>query len=228
MQVIKSELGVRFTVTDTRHDTFGSVQFSSLTAWVVGESWRTIQLILSSNLFCKGPLRAVLAWTGMSTLWCPSSIFSDDDGVANPPRCPGWWFSTGCCCVWHAGTMQVSVFWKLPEKVPAEGSSTRKLILLHTLLRQVRSPGAVRDFSPRVNFQCRLSFSVCTPPCTSACNNICAHIKGPAVHVRFRCFMETLKHPACTLGLVVWLSSSWLSTGETTQISHVRNPNGKI
>ena len=31
-----------------------------------------------------------------------------------------------------------------------------------TLLRQVRFPGAARDFSPRVSFQCRLSYDVCT------------------------------------------------------------------
>ena len=33
-----------------------------------------------------------------------------------------------------------------------------------TPLRQVRFPGAARDFSPRVNSQCRLSYGVCTPP----------------------------------------------------------------
>ena len=32
------------------------------------------------------------------------------------------------------------------------------------LLRQVRFPSAARDFSPRVNFQCRLSYSVHTAP----------------------------------------------------------------
>ena len=31
-------------------------------------------------------------------------------------------------------------------------------------LRQVQFPSAARDFSPRVNFQCRLSYGVCTPP----------------------------------------------------------------
>ena len=33
-----------------------------------------------------------------------------------------------------------------------------------TPLTQVRFPGAARDFSPRVNFQCRLSFGVRTHP----------------------------------------------------------------
>ena len=32
-----------------------------------------------------------------------------------------------------------------------------------TPLRQVRFPGAARDFSPRVNFQCRVSYDVRTP-----------------------------------------------------------------
>ena len=39
-----------------------------------------------------------------------------------------------------------------------------------TPLRQVRFLGAARDFSPRVNFQCRLSYGARTPPCA-----ICMH-----------------------------------------------------
>ena len=34
--------------------------------------------------------------------------------------------------------------------------------------RQVRFPIAARDFFPRVNFQCRLSYGVLTPPCAIA------------------------------------------------------------
>ena len=69
-----------------------------------------------------------------------------------------------------------------------------------TPLAQVRLPGAAGDFSPRVNFQCRLSYGVRTPPCASACIDICAHVKDPVVHVRVRWIMETVKHPACTVG----------------------------
>ena len=65
---------------------------------------------------------------------------------------------------------------------------------------QVRFPGAVRDFSPRVNFQCRLSYvCLCTPPCAIACINICMHVKDPVVHVSVRWIMKTLKHPTCTV-----------------------------
>ena len=61
-----------------------SVQFSSLTDWVIGGggggwggAWGVIQQIPSSSLFCRGPLWADLAWTVLSTLWCcPSSICS--------------------------------------------------------------------------------------------------------------------------------------------------------
>ena len=67
---------------------------------------------------------------------------------------------------------------------------------------QVRFPGAAKDFSPRVNFQCRLSYGVCTPPCAITCIDICAHVKDPVVHVRVWWIMETLKHPACTVGWV--------------------------
>ena len=55
-----------------------------------------------------------------------------------------------------------------------------------TLLTRVRFPGAARDFSPRVNFQCRLSYGVPTPPCAIACIYIRAHV---------RLITETLKHP---------------------------------
>ena len=33
-----------------------------------------------------------------------------------------------------------------------------------TLLRMVQFPGAARDFSPKVSFQCRLSYSDCAAP----------------------------------------------------------------
>ena len=68
-----------------------------------------------------------------------------------------------------------------------------------TPLTQVRFPGAARDFLPRVNFQCRLSFGVRTPPCAIACINICAHVKDPVVHVRVQWIMTTQTHPACTI-----------------------------
>ena len=55
-------------------------------------------------------------------------------------------------------------------------------------------------FFPGVNFQIRLSYGVCVPPCAVACINICAHVRDPVVHVRVRWIMETLKHPACTVG----------------------------
>ena len=67
---------------------------------------------------------------------------------------------------------------------------------------QVRFPGAAKDFSPRVNFQCRLSYGVHTPLCAVACINISAHIKDCKVYVRLWWIMETLKHPACTVGWV--------------------------
>ena len=56
---------------------------------------------------------------------------------------------------------------------------------------QVRFPGAVRDSSPRVHFQCRPSFGVGTPPGAIAGINICAHDKDPVVRVRAWCIMET-------------------------------------
>ena len=92
-----------------------------------------------------------------------------------------------------------------------------------TLLTHVQFPGAARKFSPRVNFQCRLSNGVHTPPCAIACINICAHMTDPVVHVRVQWIVETLKQPAFTVGWEAWLSS-WLSQGKATQISHGRYP----
>ena len=90
-----------------------------------------------------------------------------------------------------------------------------------TPLTQVRFPGAERDLSSRVNFQYRLYYNVRTRPCATACINICAHDKDPIVHVRIRWIMETLKHPARTVGSVARLCRSWLCPGKAT---HRRNP----
>ena len=95
-----------------------------------------------------------------------------------------------------------------------------------TPLTQVRFAAAARDFSPTVNFQCRLSYGVHTPTCAVACIYICAHVKDLVIHVRFRCTMETLKHSACTVGCVARLCRSWLSPGKTIRISLGRNPIG--
>ena len=88
---------------------------------------------------------------------------------------------------------------------------------------RVRFPGAARDFSPRVNFLCRLSYGVPSTR-TIACIYICAHVKDPVVHVRVRWIIETLKHPALTVGWVAQLCRSWLSPGKATRISHGRYP----
>ena len=92
---------------------------------------------------------------------------------------------------------------------------------------QVRFPGAARDFSPRVNSQCRLSHGVRKPPCAIACNYIFADVKDPGVNVRVRWIMKTLKHTACTEGWVARLCLSLLSPGKATRNSHGRNPIGR-
>ena len=95
-----------------------------------------------------------------------------------------------------------------------------------TPLTQVRFPVAARNFSLRVNCQCRLSHGVRTPSSAMACIiHICAHVKDPVVHVRVRWIREALKHLASTVAWVARLCRSWLSPGKTTRISHRRNPN---
>ena len=85
-----------------------------------------------------------------------------------------------------------------------------------------------RDFSPRVNFQYRLSYVVWTHPCSIACINICAHVKDPVVNVRVQWIIETPKHPVCIVGWVSRLCRSWLSMGNATRMSHGRNSIGTI
>ena len=80
----------------------------------------------SSNLFCRRLLWEVLAWAGISTRWCcPSRTSSADQVVAHPPRCPEGRFGRGCCGVWHAQTMPVSVSWQLLEEGWANRSNWR-------------------------------------------------------------------------------------------------------
>ena len=96
---------------------FSSVQFSTLTEWVVGGTWRTIQQRPSTSLFCGRPLWAVVAWAGMSSLWrCASSNFSADHGVTHSEG----WIWRGCRGAWHARIMPVSVSWQLVEEVPVD------------------------------------------------------------------------------------------------------------
>ena len=102
---------------------FYSVQFSSvpLTDWVVGGIWGTIRQRSSSSLFCRRPLWTILSWAGMSTFWCcPSSISSVHHSVTHPPGCPEGSFWRGCCGVWHARNMWVSISWQLPEEVSVD------------------------------------------------------------------------------------------------------------
>ena len=96
------------------------------------------------------------------------------------------------------------------------------------LERHAADARSTREFSPSVNFQCRLSYGVRTPPCTIACINVCAHVKDPVVPVSVRWIMGTLKRPACTAGSVAGLRGSWLSPGKATLIFHGINFNGAI
>ena len=83
-------------------------------------------------------------------------------------------------------------------------------------------------FVPESTFSADSLTCVRTPLCAYACINICARVKDPIVHVRVRWIMETLKHPACTLGWVARVCRSWFSPRKATRISHRRNPNGTI
>ena len=110
-----------FTADRTDHNVRHQPERSSPTKWVSSSVWSLDQLdrredvrddlaqILNQS-FLLEPLRAVLAWAGMSTLWCcQSSIFSADHGVTYSPGCHEGWFWRGCRGMWHARTMQSSL-----------------------------------------------------------------------------------------------------------------------
>ena len=62
------------------------------------------------------------------------------------------------------------------------------------ILTQVQVPGAAREFSPRVNFHCRLSSGACTAPCVIASVNTGA-ARDFSPRVNFHC---RLSSGACT------------------------------
>ena len=76
--------------------------------------------------------------------------------------------SRQCCWfVGHLGTEQRSI-----DVARTIGGGDVAQLVQHrtgTPQTQVRFPGAARDFSPRVNFQCRLSSGVRIPPCAIEC-----------------------------------------------------------
>ena len=84
-----------------------------------------------------------------------------------------------------------------------------------TLPTQVRFPGAAREFSPKVNFQCRLFYGVLAPPCAVACVNICAYVKDHVVCVKSSMDYSNTKTPSmyrmlgsATLPQLVFLGES--------------------
>ena len=108
-------------------------------------------------------------------------------------------------------------------------------VLCYLIMRSLTQAGfsaAAKElfvcFSPRVNFQCRLSYCVRAPQSVIACTDICAHVKDPVVNVRVRWIRETLKHPVCTVGWVALLCRSWLSPGKATRFSYGRNLSNNI
>ena len=77
-----------------------------------------------------------------------------------------------CNLFYHKTTSYISFYFIKKKKV---GGAVAQLVEHRTGTppTQVRFPGAARDFSPRVNFQCRLSYGVRTPP---VCNRVHSHL----------------------------------------------------
>ena len=76
-----------------------------------------------------------------------------------------------------------------------------------TTLTQVWIPGGERDFSPRVNCQCRLFTVSVQPPCAIACVNVCTYVKYPKHWQSYHC-LDARKygtHWQEWVALVLWL-----------------------
>ena len=83
----------------------------------------------------------------------------------------------------------VSMVWKSRRVMP--GCSSVGASDQHTTDAGSKSLMWQGIFSPRVSFQCRLSYSVHTPSSAIVRINICAHIKDHVVHVRVWWIMAT-------------------------------------
>ena len=64
------------------------------------------------------------------------------------------------------------------DRAPASGAEMAQLVQRPTekpgaILTRVRADGAARDFAPRVNFRCGLSYGVRTAP---LCNRVHQHM----------------------------------------------------
>ena len=85
------------------------------------------------------------------------------------------------------------------EKTAPWGGDVAQLVERRTgtPLTQVRLPGAARDFSPKVRFQCKHFYGVRTLPCATAGIYICVHVQDPVVHVKSSAdYRNTKKHSA--------------------------------
>ena len=94
-----------------------------------------------------------------------------------------------------------------------------------TPLTQVRFPGTARDFSPRDNVQCRLSYGVQPTPVRNR-----MHLHLSARYRSNRPCQSSVDNgnPACTVGWVARLCRSCPSPRKATRIFHRRNPIGTI
>ena len=74
------------------------------------------------------------------------------------------------------------------------------------ILMPVRVPAAARDFSPRVNFQCRLSYGVRKVLCAIACINILHTVKIPSSGSHIPLFGHTkILHTLIGMGIALLL-----------------------
>ena len=92
-------------------------------------------------------------------------------------------------------------------------------------LRQVWFSGAAKDFSPRVNFQCRLSYSVYTSQRETARINICAQVKDLVLHVMSSADYGNTKTPS-THRRLGSTTLSQLAFSRESNLNFQREPSG--
>ena len=142
------------------------------------------------------------------------------------PSTVKFWSNCKCVTATFLRSQRVNVSLR-----PKQGGDVAQLVRASDrYAADVGSNSPVRQgiFLPESTFSADCLTCVSTPPCAIACINICAHVKNSVVYVRVRWIKETLKRPACIVGLVARLCRSWLSPGKATRIFHGRNPIGTI
>ena len=90
-----------------------------------------------------------------------------------------------------------------------------------TLQMQFQLPGVARDFSAKVNFQCRRFMVFVQPPCAIEYINVCAHIKNPKLWQSYHC-LDTQKYSTHQVNSQRWKVAAQKAGGWKQSLTHTK------